>query len=278
MRVFLPEEVGFCFGVKRALRLVRNELRKGERIYTLGNLIHNPGVVQSLRKKGVIPISSLSQIRTGTVVIRSHGASPVLIKEGRKKGLRIVEATCPYVLRVQRIARYLSMKSYQVVIVGLATHPEVKGVVESVDRGHTYVARTPSDTAKLPFAPKMGVVVQTTESIDNFENIVKNLDGKTQELRVFNTICKVIRRRQENTKTLAKKVEAMVVVGGHNSSNTYQLARLCESLKVKTYFVENMDALKIRELKYLGKVGLVGGTSTPLEDLKVMKEFLLSIN
>lgn len=278
MHVFLPEEIGFCFGVKRALRLVRDELKKGNHIYTLGDLIHNPGVVESLRRRGVIPIPSLSEIGKGTLIIRSHGASPPLIEEGRRKGLKILDATCPYVLRVQRIARYLSMKSYQVIIIGLATHPEVKGVMENVDKKRAYVVKTPQEVTRIPFASKIGVVAQTTESVDNFQKVVKNLVEKGREIRVFNTICKVIRQRQENTKRLAKKVEAMIVVGGHGSSNTYQLAKLCESLEVKTYFVESREGLETRELKHLKKVGLVGGTSTPMRALKEIKDFLLSMN
>ncbi len=278
MHIFLPEEIGFCFGVRRALKLVSNELKKGNHIYTLGDLIHNPGVVENLKKRGVIPISSLSQISKGTLLIRSHGASPSLIKQERRKGLKILDATCPYVLRVQRIARYLSMKSYQVIIIGLAAHPEVKGVMANVDKGQAYVVKTPKETTEIPFASKVGVVAQTTESIDNFENIVKNLLEKGREIRVFNTICKVIRQRQENTKKLAKKVEAMIVVGGHNSSNTYQLVKLCKFLKVKTYFVEDRDDLEIEELKHLKKVGLVGGTSTPTSAVKEIKDFLISIN
>ncbi len=278
MDVFLTEEIGFCFGVRRALTLVSDELKRGNRIHTLGDLIHNTGVVESLRKEGVLPISSLSQISKGTVIIRSHGASPSLIKEGRRKGLKILDATCPYVLRVQNIARYFSMKSYQVIIIGLATHPEVKAVIENVDEGRAYVVKNPQEATRIPFASKIGVVAQTTESIDNFEKIVKNLVQKGREIRIFNTICKVIRERQENTRRLAKKVEAMIVVGGHNSSNTYQLVKLCKFLKVKTYFVESRKDLQTRELKHLKKVGLVGGTSTPMRDLEEIRDFLLSMN
>jgi len=150
MDVFLTEEIGFCFGVRRALTLVSDELKRGNHIYTLGDLIHNTGVVESLRKEGALPISSLSQISKGTVIIRSHGASPSLIKEGRRKGLKILDATCPYVLRVQNIARHFSMKSYQVIIIGLATHPEVKAVIENVDKRRAYVVKNPQEAQEYP--------------------------------------------------------------------------------------------------------------------------------
>ncbi len=265
MQVFLPPEIGFCFGVKRALNLVIDELKREEKIYSLGDLIHNPQVIEDLKRKGVVFVSSLSQVKKGTVIIRSHGADPSLIRKAREKGLKVIDATCPYVAKVQRIAKFLSQKSYRVVIVGLSTHPEIKGVMASVAGKKTYVVKDAQEIERIPFTGKMGVVVQTTESLDNFNNIVKNLVKRGKECRVFNTICKVIRRRQEETKKLAKKVEVMIVVGGHNSSNTSQLARLSQSMGVKTYFMEREKDLDSIDWQGIKRVGLTGGTSTPEE-------------
>lgn len=265
MQVFLPPEIGFCFGVKRALNLVIDELKREEKIYSLGDLIHNPQVIEDLKRKGVVFVSSLSQVKKGTVIIRSHGADPSLIRKAREKGLKVIDATCPYVAKVQRIAKFLSQKSYRIVIVGLSTHPEIKGVMASVAGKKTYVVKDPQEIERIPFTGKMGVVVQTTESLDNFSNIVKNLVKRGKECRVFNTICKVIRRRQEETKKLAKKVEVMIVVGGHNSSNTSQLARLSQSMGVKTYFMEREKDLDSIDWQGIKRVGLTGGTSTPEE-------------
>ena len=265
MQVFLPPEIGFCFGVKRALNLVIDELKREEKIYSLGDLIHNPQVIEDLKKKGVVFVSSLSQVKKGTVIIRSHGADPSLIRKAREKGLKVIDATCPYVAKVQRIAKFLSQKSYRIVIVGLSTHPEIKGVMASVAGKKTYVVKDAQEIERIPFTGKMGVVVQTTESLDNFSNIVKNLVKRGTECRVFNTICKVIRRRQEETKKLAKKVEVVIVVGGHNSSNTSQLARLSQSMGVKTYFMEREKDLDSIDWQGIKRVGLTGGTSTPEE-------------
>lgn len=265
MQVFLPPEIGFCFGVKRALNLVIDELKREEKIYSLGDLIHNPQVTEDLKRKGVVFVSSLSQVKKGTVIIRSHGVDPSLIRKAREKGLKVIDATCPYVAKVQRIAKFLSQKSYRVVIVGLSTHPEIKGVMASVGGKKTYVVKDPQEIERIPFTGKMGVVVQTTESLDNFSNIVKNLVKRGKECRVFNTICKVIRRRQEETKKLAKKVEVVMVVGGHNSSNTSQLARLSQSMGVKTYFMEREKDLDSIDWQGIKRVGLTGGTSTPEE-------------
>ncbi len=265
MQVFLPPEIGFCFGVKRALRLVTNELKTTRKIYSLGDLIHNPQVIEDLKRKGVIFVSDLSQVKEGTVIIRSHGVDPSLIRRAKEKCLKVIDATCPYVAKVQKIAKLLSQNSYRIVIVGLSTHPEVRGVVASVGEGKSFVIEDPQEIKKIPFTGKMGVVVQTTESLDNFSDIVKNLVKRGKECRIFNTICKVIRRRQEETKKLAKKVEVIIVVGGHNSSNTSQLARLSQSMGVKTCFVEKEEDLDSVEWRGIKRVGITGGTSTPEE-------------
>lgn len=247
MQVLLPQKIGFCFGVKRALKLALNEVKKGEETYTLGDLIHNPQVIEKLRRKGIESVESLSQIKKGTLIIRSHGADPSLIEEAKKRKLRVVNATCPYVLKVQDIANYLSQKSYTIFIVGTDTHPEVRGVMASVKKGKIYVVKNSQEVEKIPFIKKMGIVAQTTENLDNFSNIVKNLIKKGEECRVFNTICKVIRERQEETYKLAKKVEGVIIVGGYNSSNTYQLVKLCHSLGVRNCFIEREEDLEIEK-------------------------------
>jgi len=278
MQVLLPQKIGFCFGVKRALKLALNEVKKNKETYTLGDLIHNPQVIEELKRKGIKSIENLSQIKKGTLIIRSHGADPSLIEEAKKRKLRVVNATCPYVLKVQDIANYLSQKSYTIVIVGTDTHPEVKGVMASVKKGEIYVVKNCREAEKIPFIKKMGIVAQTTENLDNFSNIVKNLIKKGEECRVFNTICRVIRERQEETYKLARKVEGVIIVGGHNSSNTYQLVKLCRSLGVKNCFIEREEDLEIEKWKGIKKIGLTGGTSTPKKIIEKIKNRLSLIN
>ncbi len=276
MQIFLPEKIGFCFGVKRALKLTLNEIKRNGKVYILGDLIHNPQVTENLRRRGIKSIEDLSQIREGTLIIRSHGEDPSVIKEARKRKLRVLDTTCPYVLRVQKIVRSLSQKSYQVIIVGTATHPEVKGVIANVTKGRVYVVKNSQEAEKLPFLKKVGIVAQTTENVENFNHIVKNLTKKTRECRIFNTICRIIRERQEETKKLAREVEAVIVVGGHNSSNTHQLVKLCQSLEVKTCFVEKEEELNMKEWKGIKRVGITGGTSTPKEVIEKIKNKLLT--
>lgn len=275
MKVFVPPKMGFCFGVRRALRLVEDELRKGEKLYSLGYLIHNPQVVEKLARRGVETVFELSQIKEGTVVIRCHGLSPSLKKQVLKRGLKVMDTTCPYVLRAQKTARFLSREFYTVVVIGLCDHPEVQGIIGNVERGKVYIIRNSQEAENLPFMKKMGVLVQTTETLDNFRNIVKNLVQKTEECRIFNTICKVIIKRRRLVRDLARKVEAMVVVGGRNSANTCQLAEMCRAMGVDTYFVEKGEDLKSAQLKGIEKIGVVGGTSTPEKAVEEIKNELL---
>lgn len=278
MQVFLPEEIGFCFGVERALKLVRDEIKRNGKTYTLGDLIHNSQVVDDLRRKGVDSIENLSQIKEGTLVIRSHGVAPSLIKEARKRKIRVLNATCPHVVEVQNIVKFLSQNSYLVVIVGSNTHPEVKGLIASVKNGKVYVVKNEREAEKLPSVKKMGIVAQTTESLDNFSNIVNNLIRKGRECRAFNTICTIIRERQEGILKLAAKTEAVIVIGGYNSSNTRQLVELCRSSGAKTYFVEKEQDLDIEELRGIKSIALTGGTSTPRETIEKIEEKLSLIN
>ncbi|MCD6257588.1 4-hydroxy-3-methylbut-2-enyl diphosphate reductase [Candidatus Aerophobetes bacterium] len=276
MRIYLPRKMGFCFGVKKAIAKVEDELKRGnDKIYCLGDLIHNPKVMEDLKRKGLKVIQDINQVKEGTVFTRAHGVDYKIVEEGKKKGLKIVETTCPYVLKVQKIARALAKKSYQIIMVGSVDHPEVKAVISNTPTDKLYVVKDPEQVMNIPLGEKVGVIAQTTESLDNFENIVKNLIEYGFEIRIFNTLCEVVRERQKETLNLAKKVEAMLVVGGHNSSNTGQLVRLCRSIGVRTYFVEGEEDINYKEIEKMEKIGITGGTSTPEKMIRNIKEVIL---
>ena len=276
MRIYLPRKMGFCFGVKKAIAKVEDELKRGnDKIYCLGDLIHNPKVMEDLKRKGLKVIQDINQVKEGTVFTRAHGVDYKIVEEGKKKGLKIVETTCPYVLKVQKIARALAKKSYQIIMVGSVDHPEVKAVISNTPTNKLYVVKDPEQVMNIPLGEKVGVIAQTTESLDNFENIVKNLIKYGFEIRIFNTLCEVVRERQKETLNLAKKVEAMLVVGGHNSSNTGQLVRLCRSIGVRTYFVEGEEDINYKEIEKMEKIGITGGTSTPEKMIRNIKEVIL---
>ncbi|NQS89675.1 4-hydroxy-3-methylbut-2-enyl diphosphate reductase, partial [Patescibacteria group bacterium] len=193
MKIFLPSRIGFCFGVTNALQLAELELKKkGDPVYSLGEIIHNPWVIEELTKRGMKVISDLSSINKGTVITRAHGIDPSLIKEGKRRGLRVIDATCPYVAKVQKIAKLLSGQSYQVVMIGSESHPEIRAVKANIPNQKLHILNGPAQVKNLPLSKKIGVIVQTTELLDNFQNIVKNLIERKGEIRVFNTICEVI--------------------------------------------------------------------------------------
>lgn len=278
MKIYLPQRLGFCFGVKKAIMMVEKELEtRNENVYCLGELIHNPQVMKELKEKGLKVIGSIEEVEKGILFTRAHGINHKILEEGLKKKLKVIETTCPYVLRLQKIAQKLAAQSYYIVIVGCAEHPEIIAVVSNTSTERLIVIKNAEEIGKIPQVKKVGVLVQTTESLDNFKNIVNNLIESHFEVRVFNTICKVVRERQKEAQELAKKVDAMIVVGGLQSSNTRKLAELCRQMGPKTFLVEDENQLNIEEIKPFEKIGITGGTSTPEKIINNVRKKLLKI-
>ncbi len=261
MEVIIAEKAGFCFGVMRALDII-SKVRKSTNlpIYTLGPIIHNPQVVEKLKKDGIIPIESLDDVEgKGYLVIRSHGVPPEVIEEAERRGFKLIDATCPYVKRVQEYAKMLVNEGYRVVIVGEENHPEVKGIL-----GHTG-GRAEIYSGDMDVKPreKIGVVAQTTQSFTNLKEAIDNLIERAGELRVFNTICSATHERQEAAKELAQKVDVMIVIGGKNSANTTRLARISRSICSRTYHIETAEEIQPEWFEAANKVGITAGASTP---------------
>ena len=278
MKVYVVKEAGFCFGVKRAIRLASNAAKsKAGKAYTLGPLIHNPQVVEDLEKKGVRAVKDIRKNRKGTLIIRSHGVHPQILKRIRTKGIKVVDATCPFVKKAQRMAGLLHDQGYQVAVVGEAHHPEVQGIVgyagdSAMVINHNRMKRN------FPRFRKLGVIAQTTLSIDAFKQVIGRLIECTEELKICNTICDATARTQKATLKLAGKVDMMIVVGGHNSANTTRLAKLCKHLGTSTRHVET--AGELRKVWFEGKesVGITSGTSTPDWLIKQVVERIKSLN
>lgn len=232
-------------------------------IYSLGPLIHNPQQVELLAKKGVYEVSNMESLKPGdTLIIRSHGTSPKVLEEAKARGLKIVDATCPFVVKAQRLAQTLNREGYQVVIVGEGDHPEVIGIMGFIEN-EAWVVENADNVDNLPPKSKIGVIAQTTQSFDNFRNVVASLLRKSDELRVFNTICHATTRRQESALELAKKADLMIVIGGRNSANTSRLASLCRLTGVMTYHIETADEIEPSWLEGVQTVGVTAGASTP---------------
>jgi len=264
MKIVRAENAGFCFGVKRAMKLAFEAAENNENpIYSLGPLIHNPQQVQVLAQRGVHVVSDLKSLEPGdTLIIRSHGTSPAVLQAAKAKKLNIVDATCPFVVKAQRLAQHLASEQYQVVIVGEGDHPEVIGIVGFAGNDARVIEKV-SDVMELPVKPRVGVIAQTTQSLDNLRDVVSALLEKRDELKVFNTICHATTHRQEAALDIARKVDLMVIIGGHNSANTSRLASLCLQSGVPTRHIETSDELEASWLKNVATIGVTAGASTP---------------
>ena len=268
MEVLLAKTAGFCFGVKRAVDTVYEQIRKQEgKIYTFGPIIHNEQVVQDLEEKGVTVISSAEELETltaGTVIIRSHGVPKRIYEIIERRGLRCVDATCPFVKRIHRIVEQESAAGKQILIIGNAGHPEVEGIM---GWSHTpaKVVETREEIADLTFdrSKSVCIVSQTTFNYNKFQELVEIFAEKGYDISVVNTICNATEERQTEAREIAAKVDAMMVIGGRHSSNTRKLYEICSGVCANTYFVQALDDLHLDLPASVRLVGITAGASTP---------------
>ena len=262
LRVVVGSAAGFCSGVRRAIKMaLAAAARTRGGVSSFGPLIHNPQVVDKLRGVGITPLEKLNK-GGGVLVLRSHGVSPKEISEAQKLGYRIVDATCPFVSKAQEAARRLHRKGYLVVIVGEKDHPEVKSIRGSLPTNAT-VVESVEQAKRLKFAPKVGIIAQTTIPVDTFASVVSQVAKQTKEVLVFNTICSETSRRQEKARDLAGRVDVLLVVGGRNSANTARLDGLCRSICPSTHHIETAREIDPRWFCDGATVGVVTGASTP---------------
>lgn len=277
MKIYVSKLAGFCFGVKRAIDIALKATKKYPRnLYTLGPLIHNPQTVEFLKNLGVKVKNRIEDIKTGTVILRSHGVSLKDLEKGKKKRLRLIDATCPIVKRAQLFAKYLNRQGYYLLIVGNSKHPEVEAI-QSYLNDRVNVVEKADDLRNLGPWKKLGIIAQTTQDMANFKEIVSASLEKAEEVRIFNTICHTTTARQKEAKGIAKKTDCMIVVGGYNSGNTRRLVAICKEIQPKTYHIETAEDLNPKWLNGCKKVGLTAGASTPswiIEDIvKKIKKF-----
>jgi small subunit ribosomal protein S1 len=261
--VEVARHAGFCFGVKRAIRMVEEALASGKGpVTSLGPVIHNPQVVQSLEERGLRRAGSLDEVSEGVVVVRSHGAPPRVHAELQRRGLAVVDATCPFVKKMHRQARRLFQRGYRVVIVGDRNHSEITSLTDDPSFACLVVAG-PADLDGAPIAGRVGLTAQTTQTQENFQAVADSLLPNVPELRIFNTICDSTTTRQTEARELARRVEAMVVIGGRNSANTRRLAEICRGTGTRTIWVETAGELSAELIADARRIGLTAGASTP---------------
>ncbi len=264
MEVLLADEYGFCFGVERAVEMVEEAIEEGDTVRALGPLIHNDQEMSRLATQGVRTISEPVQIKRGeTAVIRAHGVTPQVEQELRGKASKVVDATCPFVTKVQKLASRAAAQNRHVVVVGNPEHPEMIGVFGYAPE-HSFVVNNAEEVAALPRLKNPLVVSQTTIKLQNFLDVAEAVKGKTDdEVQVVNTICSATRDRQDAARALAGEVDAFYVIGGRHSSNSRKLLAVCKEQCEKSFLIETEDEINANDLRGVERVGVTAGASTP---------------
>lgn len=269
MEIITAKTAGFCFGVKRAVDMVYGQLDCGS-VYTYGPIIHNEEVVKDLEQKGVTVLNTPEEIADaspGTVVIRAHGVPQEIYRCIEAAGHRLVDATCPFVLKIHKIVRDAAANGEHVIIVGDANHPEVQGIRSCVPEGSTVIADRDeadsyikNDTNRLQ---KLCIVAQTTFNFNKFKDIVEIFRKNSYYVNVLNTICNATQERQNEAADIAASVDAMIVIGGKNSSNTQKLYEICKGRCADTFYIQTLADMDLGRIKDYCRVGITAGASTP---------------
>jgi len=268
MRVIRAKTAGFCFGVKRAVEKVYQEAENGIKpIYTYGPIIHNEEVVRDLETKGVRVLDSreeLESLKEGTVIIRSHGVCREIYELIERNGLKLVDATCPFVRKIHKIVKEESEAGKDIIIIGNGKHPEVEGI-KGWCKTTAYIMESEEEAERFIYRGnrKLALVSQTTFNYKKFNKLVEILSKKSYDILVLNTICNATEERQTEARQIAKEVDAMIVIGGRQSSNTQKLFEICKKECENTYYIQTLEDLDVAKLHSIGRVGITAGASTP---------------
>ena len=278
MEVKLATTAGFCFGVKRAVDMVYEQIGREEPIYTYGPIIHNEEVVKELESKGVKVLNTTDDIRKvekGTIIIRSHGITKSVYNLIEKQGLNCIDATCPFVKRIHKIVEKESAEGKKIVVIGNATHPEVEGIISWCQNGAD-VIETEEEAQNYIANPdeKICIVSQTTFNNNKFQYIVEIFQKKGYNVSVVNTICNATQERQTEAKELAAEADVMIVIGGKHSSNTRKLYEICSKECAHTYFIQTLDDLNLELPKSVRLVGITAGASTPNNIIEEVQNYV----
>lgn len=268
MKVIKAKTAGFCFGVKRAVDTVYEQVDTcSGPIYTYGPIIHNEEVVKDMGSKGVVVLRTeeeLDDISDGTVIIRSHGVEKRIYDKLEAKGIRIVDATCPFVKKIHNIVQKESAAGKYILIIGSPDHPEVIGI-RGWSGEHAAVVQNADDIENIDFSKnrKICVVSQTTFNYNKFKDLVEIIKKKSYDIIVLNTICNATKERQTEAESIAESVDAMIVIGDKHSSNTQKLFEICHRACNNTYYIQTLDDLDLNQLGSVETVGITAGASTP---------------
>ena len=279
MIVKTAETAGFCFGVERAVAMVEGLIGEGKTpLYTYGPIIHNDQVIEDLASRGVISVNSLKELEDkepGYIVIRSHGVGKKKEKEMETAGLKVVDATCPFVKKIHRIVEKEGGEGRRIIITGDKKHAEVKAIMGWCPET-PFVIECEEEIPDLPADTPLLLVSQTTFQLDKFKKIVEIINKSYYNVLVVNTICDATQKRQQEAKSLAVCSDAMIVIGGSQSSNTRKLAEICEANCAKTYYIQTSNDLIEQGFKPVRALGITAGASTPKKIIEEVQNFVRS--
>jgi len=277
MRITLAKSAGFCFGVKRALKIAEIAARKEKETVMLGDIVHNEKVVKGILALGIKKIKKLSHGKNKTLIIRAHGEPRRIIRLARQLGFKIIDATCPMVKEIHRIACEMENKGYKIIVIGDKNHDEVRGIIGQLKKGGLVIDNPKNiPVEKISKIKKVAVVVQSTQELDNTLKIVSLLKRYIPELEFFNTICRTTSVKQKEIKILPKKNDSMIIIGSKKSANTKRLYEICCRINKKTYWINSAGEIKKEWFKDIKTVGVTAGASTPDATIQEVIDYLRS--
>jgi 4-hydroxy-3-methylbut-2-enyl diphosphate reductase len=271
----IAKSAGFCFGVRRAIELAYQAVSRGLKIYILGDIVHNEEVAKELRKAGIIKLKGLGKGKNRNLLIRAHGMSRETIRRAKELGYKIIDATCPMVKEIHKIAKTMEVKGYKIIVVGDKNHDETKGII-----GHLNTKPLIIDPAKKISLPgikrirKASVVVQSTQNLERVLPILNYLKLQIPKLKFFNTICRPTQIKQEEIKEMPKNNEVMLIIGSKTSANTKRLYEIAKSINPKTHWVGTKKDIKRTWLKGAKSIGITAGASTPDKTIQEIVELI----
>src|SRR5436190_5596503 len=273
----IAKRTGFCYGVREAIDKAKEASAAGKRTSTLGQVVHNEGVIQDLESLGIRTVDTLDDVDAGAaVVIRAHGVRPEVMARAETRGLEVIDGTCTWVIQEQKELQRLVAEGYTIVLLGTPKHPEVVGLLGFAP--DAIVVDEEADWDRIPRRKKMALISQSTQPPWKFEKLAAYMVSRSHELKIVNTVCPVTIRRQEDTLVAAREVDLMVVVGGRSSANTKELTRLCGIAGTPAIQIESVrDLQDAAAFDGARVVGVTGGTSTPIEDLHAVAQRILEL-
>jgi len=278
MRINLAESAGFCFGVKRALDIAIKTAKNKNNVVMLGNIVHNEQVVNKIMRTGIKKISGLKPAKGQTLLIRAHGEPTEVFNTARRLGYKIIDATCPMVKEIHRIARDMENGGYKIIVIGDKKHAEVRGIAGQL-KGKSLIIEKPENIPfpKLKLIKKACVVVQSTQNLEEALKIAGLLKRHIPELKFFNTICKPTRIKQAEIKNMPRENEVMIIIGSKKSANTKRLYEISRKLNKRSWWVNSKEEIKPAWFRNAKSLGITAGASTPKETINEIINYIVSL-